>query len=860
MESKNEQGTVDTTDQLKSSYTEDSLGGTNNSIQAVRQDPSRYLGSRGLRAILQMLREIVENSIDESSAILLKFLKQEEARLSISVKLLPDGTCIVKDEGRGIPVGLKDIEEKEGGLSANKVSHFKIDEQDIVWRKDFEGDLSITEVYDLPDDKFDAYIKDRPYKWIKATEYQKRIAPVMIHAMENDTFGGKGTKGASSNNDAYKDANTGGVHGAGMCVTLACCEIFEVVNTFRGDGNTYIVGYKEGNKVTRFQQIPTILKEDGTPNYGFQVKFKPDLTVLNLHDNLGRERDYPYDIPELKSLFINYAIACDRINFKFDYELPNGTKESLTYNSDDYKPEKILEKQSVTGVVFSHKFEGEDLSVPNNPIKYVLDIHYTPANLTRVTSIVNRLVTSKSTTTDAFIDTIQDAVMEEFKRTKTLNPNVPLDVDLSRNCIGAVLQLGVNNPEFSGQVKSEFHNPRLRSMLNKQLHQYFAKGEGNLFIQELYARLLPAYKRKLQEFQNAEDNKAKKQMNDFKKTSANSKLVNNRLTKPGISDLRRCFCLLVEGESGGTAMNNFLNTEPDIPEVFGFFTLTGKIVNVLTNDILKSKDKEMFAHLFNTLDSKLHPWRRIVAFTDGDVFGYHIRDLISAFMVIHFPDLVKNLRFSILQTPLSKVTLRRAVTPECPTGLEERYLFTTDAVNEHVEKYGENGNKTLVSKQDYKGIAELSFKDLKHLLELDENGNLKYEYVVKPVDGTLKPELATLTKYFGKGVGFRKSYIEDMFMTERFAMYTATRKERFADLGVNVDLDDLERDDEGVYSHGQLTTEINNDVIRDTSYLSPAEFLVTMNDKYGATQRHIEQAGTVDFDLETLGYSPNEDE
>ena len=827
---------------ISQSYTEDSINGTNNSIQAVRQDVSRYLGSSGLRAILQMLREIIENSIDEESMLLAKFLMDKSIELWIHVKMYPDGTVTIKDQGRGIPVGLKDIEEDTPqGLSKTKLADFKVDEEGVVWRRDFKGDKQLAEIYLLPDEEYTAYTAPlrESAKWIIAPEYQRRVAPVIIHALENDTFGGKGKKGSTSANDAYKDSRTGGVHGAGMCVTLACCERFDVVNTFRGDSQTYEVKYAKGERVQQFRKLPSPrLDSTGKPDYGYEVTFKPDLTILNLYDNAGRLRDYPYDIKEITELFRNYVMACDRINISLDYQLKEEDEPThIEFKSADFNTTEMLKKISKTGEVYEHTFKGEDLSDPTNIIDYDLKIDYTLTGISSVRCLVNRLMTSKSSVTTSFINTLTEVLYNKFQVSRTLNPNVPLELELDRYYVGAFLSLGINNPEFSGQVKSEFHNPRLMSMLNVEFHKYFATGEGATFISQLYNTIKPSYSAKVAEYLEAQKNKKKLETKNFKDKASKSTKSNKRTSFPVNTDISQCFLLLVEGDSGAKRTNDALSYCDKIEKRFGTFKLKGKLFNSLVGDITKCDDQEMFEQLFNATGPK-YRWKRVVAFTDGDVDGQHIRDLITSWAIIHSPELVLQLRFSILNSPICKLKVKS----KNPRGYDEHFVFTYDKVEELTHKYGPEGLNLIIDIQYYKGIAELTNDDFAQLLEIDEHGNLKYEYIIKPTDGSLENEIDILNKYFGRNVSFRKQYIEDNFMTHRYAMYTSTRKERFKDIGINVDLQALSVGASGEYEHADLTDDITQTQFSETNYMTAVDFLINMRDKYGVDMKLIDEA------------------
>ena len=71
-------------------------------LEAVRKRPGMYIGSVSTKGLNHLIYAIVDNSVDEHLA---------GHCSEITVTLEKDGTATIKDNGRGIPVG---INEKTG--------------------------------------------------------------------------------------------------------------------------------------------------------------------------------------------------------------------------------------------------------------------------------------------------------------------------------------------------------------------------------------------------------------------------------------------------------------------------------------------------------------------------------------------------------------------------------------------------------------------------------------------------------------------------------------------------------------------------------------------------------------------------
>ncbi|MBQ7977721.1 MAG: DNA topoisomerase (ATP-hydrolyzing) subunit B [Clostridia bacterium] len=90
------------TQKITEQYTEDAIQ-VLEGLDPVRKRPGMYIGSTDERGLQHLIIEIVDNSIDEALAGYCD---------TITVTLMRNGACCVRDNGRGIPTGMHKTEKK----------------------------------------------------------------------------------------------------------------------------------------------------------------------------------------------------------------------------------------------------------------------------------------------------------------------------------------------------------------------------------------------------------------------------------------------------------------------------------------------------------------------------------------------------------------------------------------------------------------------------------------------------------------------------------------------------------------------------------------------------------------------------
>lgn len=482
-----------------------------------------------------------------------------------------------------------------------------------------------------------------------------------------------------------------GVHGVGLVAVNAL-------------STEYQVEVYRNNQYAKFEFINTKLKKKQIGSYkddipfSTKIQFKPSKKIFeSLVPDIDRIR---------KRLTIAAAELPDNIIFVLNV---NDEKEIFNLSTETYFKDYCLSNKETPILTFEAQ---------NSPEKFKIMMAYeTEGSVTsKILSSVNLLpVDGGGAHINTFLDMLKDLFQARAKK---------LDYTFqARDCFVGLrlyLSLSLKNPKFGGQAKQKLINRKsefnkLIKILKNDFESFINKNPG--FLEILLDRF-QSYRKKL-------DSKGFIQNNTGKRASTKFTKLRDCTTKEG--ELYVC-----EGESAAGSLVQSRN-----PAMHAVLPLKGKsIPNITTKkDVLKNKEVEELIRAIGTgidahFDMKNLRYSKIICATDADPDGNHIACLLTTVIAVLLPEIIKQGKYYIAQTPLYAIN--------------EKKIFIPLWTEEELEK-AKKDNRNI---SRFKGLGELNPKQLKVCL-LDK----KTRHLI-PV--TFSNDMESLMKIFSSADEKRK--------------------------------------------------------------------------------------------------------
>ncbi|HHV61157.1 MAG TPA: DNA topoisomerase (ATP-hydrolyzing) subunit B [Firmicutes bacterium] len=467
---------------------------------------------------------------------------------------------------------------------------------------------------------------------------------------------------------------SGGLHGVGLSVVNALSDWLEVV--VKRDGKVYYQRYEKGKPVT-------------------------ELRVTGLSDTTGTKVTFHPD----KQVF-------ETIDFSFD-TIAHRLRE-LAFLSKDVR---ISLKDERTGKETVFKYEGgivsfvEHLNKSKEPVHpEIIYLHgtsdstsvevafqYNDGYLDNTFCFANFINTAEGGThLSGFRSALTRTINDYARKMGFLKENEEnLSGDDVREGLTAVISVKLLQPQFEGQTKTKLGNSDVRGIVESIV------SEGLAEFLEQHPQSARRIVEKCINAARAREAARKAKELTRRKSALEVSSLPGKLADCSLKDADLCELYIVEGDSAGGSAKQGRDRRFQ-----AIMPLRGKILNVekarldkiLNNEEIRAMITALGTGVGDDFDLSKLRYRKIIAMTDADVDGAHIRTLLLTFFYRYMKPLIENGNIYIAQPPLFHVK----------HGKKEYYLYSERELEELLSQIGHEG----ITVQRYKGLGEMNAEQL----------------------------------------------------------------------------------------------------------------------------------------------------
>ena len=502
--------------------------------------------------------------------------------------------------------------------------------------------------------------------------------------------------GGKFNKDSYKVS--GGLHGVGVsCVNALSTKLHVEV---RRDGKIHAQDYAKGKPLAPVSVVGTYNEGEGT---GTRVQFWPDGSIFT-------ETVYHYDILANRMRELAYLNAGVRITLT-DLREKN---EDGTFKGEVFYSEEGLSE-------FVRYIDGNRTPLISEVIHLNTEKYGTPVEVAilyntdfneNVHSYVNNINTIEGGTHVAGFRAALTRVMKKYAdeskmlekaKLKDKDGNANIDANDFREGLTAIISVKVAEPQFEGQTKTKLGNSEVAGMVSSAVSEALTNylEEHPEDAKKIVEKVILAAQARIAA-RNA-------RQSVLRKSPLGGGGLPGKLADCESKDPAECEIFLVEGDSaGGTA-----KTGRD-RRIQAILPLRGKILNVekaMEHKVFESEEvRNIFTALGITFGTEEDPkalnlsklrYHKVIIMADADVDGAHIATLIMTLFFRHMKEVIEQGHLYIAMAPLYL----------CAKGSYKEYCWNDQQRHDFIMKYG-NGDEKLIKTQRYKGLGEMSDKQL----------------------------------------------------------------------------------------------------------------------------------------------------
>lgn len=446
-----------------------------------------------------------------------------------------------------------------------------------------------------------------------------------------------------------------GMNGLGLCATQYASEYMEAI--IHRDGFEYKLKFSKGENVGGLKKSKL-----GKSKTGTKIKWKPDeqvFTEISIDDEI------------IKSMMKRQAIINSGILFIFRIENESGfSEEKFLYENGlvDYV-EEISEGNTIAPI---QQFREEKITQDReDKPEYKLKINAAMAfsqsvNLLEYyhnSSWLEHGGAPEKAVKSAFVTQFDSLIKKLNKYNKNESKISFVDI---QDCLILVVSSFSNITSYENQTKKAITNKGIyNSMLEFFKHNLEVYFIENPIDSEKIASQILINKRSREDAEKSRLNLKKKLNANMDIASRVAKFVDCRTKKTSEREL-----FIVEGDSALGACKQARD-----PNFQAIIPIRGKILNCLKSDINKILKSDIIVDLIKVLgcgavlsDSKKKlssfnmdnlKWSKVIFCTDADVDGFQIRTLLLTMIYRMTPQLIKEGKIFIAESPLYEITTKK---------------------------------------------------------------------------------------------------------------------------------------------------------------------------------------------------------
>ncbi len=664
-------------------------------LEPVRTRPGMYIGGVGSKGLNHLVYEILDNSVDEHLAGYCS---------EIWVTLEKNGSCTVRDNGRGLPV---DMHEK--GVSAERI---------ILTTLHAGG-------------KFDS-------ESYKTSGGLHGVGSSVVNALSKEM-----TVEVARDGKIYHDS-----YSKGIPTTELIDGLLPVVGKSRGTGTT--INFLPDDEI--FEK--TVFKADWIKSRLHETAYlNPELTIhfKDLRDI--RDSSYkPESVDDAADTYDteNVSDAGEQENLTFDADgqasLSFGASEDGQLSlfggnaqagdtagtaqasaadtmqiSAGLKAGTASSKPAANGEIIYHEPDGlkayirelnkGDTTVTEliyfkdsyNDCEVECCLQYVDAFEENIHGFCNNIFTQEGGTHITGFKTKYTQLINSYA--KQLGILKDKDQNFTgadtRNGMTCVIAIKFREPIFEGQTKTKLASAEaaadVAAVTGEKLEHYFDRNIETV-------KAIIACAEKSAKIRKAEE-KAKTNLLSKNKFSFDS---NGKLKVCTSKDPEKCEIFIVEGDSAGGSAGSGRNREFQ-----AILPIRGKILNVekaSMDKVLANAEIKTMINSFgcgfsegygNDFDITKLRYNKIILMTDADVDGSHIDTLLLTFFYRFMPELIYNGHIYVSMPPLYLVT------PKSRNG-KPQYLYNDRELNRYMKDHEASG----FDLKRFKGLGEMDPEEL----------------------------------------------------------------------------------------------------------------------------------------------------